>query len=162
MGNFKTLFHVSLHVKDAKKSVEFYEKVGLEHMFDMSTEGEGSEPWVVYMRIAHGQYLEIQSVNAKTPDGIPDTDGIVNYNMSQSIWHFALETEDLASLIDSLWANGITVWTGPDATQKIMNMEEALYGDDGCRIAWIIDPDGTPIELMEQVGQTKQQQYDPE
>ena len=44
MSNFKGLFHVSLHVNSARESIEFYQKVGLEYMFELREGGEGAEP----------------------------------------------------------------------------------------------------------------------
>ena len=162
MSNFKGLFHVSLHVNSARESIEFYQKVGLEYMFELREGGEGAEPWVIYMKIAHGQYLELQPVHARTPEGIPDNEGTVHYDKNQTAWHFALETEDIGVLIRSLAEQGIEVFTGPDRTKRVTGLEDAIWGGDGCRIAWIVDPDGTPIELLEQVGQTMQRKYDTE
>ena len=162
MSNFKGLFHVSLHVNSARESIEFYQKVGLEYMFELREGGEGAEPGGIYMKIAHGQYLELQPVHAKTPEGIPDNEGGVHYDRNQTAWHFALETEDIGTLIRSLVEQGIEVFTGPDCTKRVNSIEDAIWGGDGCRIAWIIDPDGTPVELMEQVGQTMQRKHDAE
>jgi len=161
MSGFKSLFHVSLHVADAKRSIAFYESIGLKHMFSLTEGGEDDEPWVAYMRVAHGQYIEIQSVNAKTPADIPkQPDRSVNYSFNQPVWHFALETENLEETINDLVSKGIEVWTGPDKTKRVYSIDDAIRGGDGCKIAWICDPDGTPIELMEQEGETLQRKYD--
>ena len=162
MSNLKGLFHVSLHVSNARESIEFYQKLGLKYMFELKEGGEEAEPWVIYMKIAHGQYLELQPVHARTPEGIPDNEVTVYYDKNETAWHIALETEDIGVLIRSLAEQGIEVFTGPDRTKRVTGLEDAIWGGDGCRIAWIVDPDGTPIELMEQVGQTMQRKYDTE
>lgn len=163
MSKLKSLFHVSLHVRDGKRSIEFYEKLGLTQIFELNEGKEGDEPWVVYMRVTHGQYVELQPIHAKIPDGIPPVlEHEVQYHTDQTVWHFALETDDLADMIRRLISRGIQVWTGPDKTKPVYSIEDSIVGGDGCKIAWVIDPDGTPIELMEQDDGTLQRKYDKE
>lgn len=162
MSKFKSLFHVALHVNDLQKSLEFYQKLGLEYVFDLKAGGEEAEPWVIYMKIAPGQYLELQSIHAETPEGVPDNEGTAFYDRNQTVWHFSFETEDMGTLIRDLTEQGIEVFTAPDCAKRITGIEDTIWGGDGSRVAWIVDPEGTPIELMEQVGQTLQRKYDAE
>ncbi len=157
MKLFKSLFHVSLFVNDAKKSVEYYEKLGFEVLYGLKV-NEDDEPWDIYIKIAHGQYLELQPVNANNPH--PHPDKTVFYD-NQTMWHFALETENMVEMIKELQSKGVDVWKDPDKTGLVNTIDDVHHSEDGCLVAWLVDPDGTPIEVMEQVGMTMQKQYDP-
>ncbi len=69
MGVFKGFFHLSLFVNDIKASLDYYKKLGLEEMFSID---ENGQPWDIYMRIAKGQYLELQPVHSSNPHPHPD------------------------------------------------------------------------------------------
>ena len=156
---FKGLFHICLFCNDIKKSVEFYEKLGFEVLFNLQ-EQEGDEPWDYYIKVAHGQYVELQPVHSDNPHPHPDD---TKYYGNQTVWHFALETEDMKNMIEVLNARGIEVWQHPEPeAARVYSIDDIFLSSDGCYVCWIYDPDGTPIELMEQVGNTKQRQYDPE
>lgn len=152
---WKSLFHVCLFVNDIKQSVDYYQKVGLEVLFDMGN-GDGGEPWNYYLRIAHGQYLELQPVNAPNPHEHPSQ---VRYYNDQAIWHFSLETDDIAKTVTHLLHSGIDVWTGPDRLEPVKGPGDAVHGADGCLIVWIVDPDGNPIEIMEQTDKSLQRMH---
>ena len=158
MKLFKSLFHVSLFCNDVKKSIEFYEKLGFEVLFYLQ-EKEGDEPWDYYIKVAHGQYIELQPVKGDNPHPHPDT---AAYYDNQTAWHFALETEDMAQMIQVLNERGIEVVKSPEPdAERVYSIDDIFLSGDGCYVCWIADPDGTPIELMEQVGETKQRMYDP-
>lgn len=158
MKLFKSLFHVTLYVNDIQKTIDFYEKLGFDVVFGIS-EHEGEEPWNYYMKIAKGQYLELQPVHAPNPHPHPDE---ARYYGSQTVWHFALETEDMDQMIRTLLEREVPLYFGPDGAQAVRSPEDVFLAQDGCRVCWTIDPDGTPIELMEQTGQTLQKKHDPE
>lgn len=154
---WKSLFHVCLFVNDIKKSVDYYEKIGLEVLFDMGN-GDGGESWNYYVRIAKGQYLELQPVNSPNPHPHPSK---VHYYDDQAIWHFSLETDNIAQTVNHLLENGIKVWQGPDKdSAPVHSAEDVVHGADGCLIVWIIDPDGNPIEVMEQTDQSLQRLHE--
>jgi len=154
---WKSLFHVCLFVNDIKKSVDYYEKIGLEVLFDMGN-GDGGEPWNYYVRIAKGQYLELQPVNSPNPHPHPSQ---VRYHDDQTIWHFSLETDNIAQTVTHLLKNGIRVWKGPDKNSPpVCSVEDVVHGADGCLIVWIMDPDGNPIEIMEQTEQSLQRLHE--
>lgn len=75
---------------------------------------------------------------------------------------FSLESENMEETFRILQASGITIWRDPWKMKEIHSIQEANMGADGCLIAWLIDPDGNPIEIMEQIGTTMQRQYDHE
>ena len=158
MKNFTSLFHVSLFVNDIKASLDYYKKLGFEEMFGI-TENEGDEPWDIYLKITHGQYLELQPVKSNNPHPHPDD---AKYYDNQTVWHFALETQDIRTMIEDLTNKGVTVWKDPEKNGVVKSIDDVHHSEDGCLVAWLIDPDGTPIEVMEQVGQTRQRLHDPE
>ena len=156
MKPFKGFFHLSLFVNDIKASMDFYKKLGFEEMFGITEPGE-TEPWNYYMRISKGQYLELQPVHAPNPH--PHPDKAVYYD-NQTVWHFSLETENMAETFRHLQAEGVKIWRDPEKTMELHSPDEAMLGGDGCLIVWIVDPDGNPIEVMEQPGETLQRKYD--
>lgn len=158
MKLFKNLFHVSLFVNDINASIDYYQKLGFEVLFGLS-EKEGDEPWDIYLKIAHEQYLELQPVKANNPHPHPDK---TVYYENQTAWHFALQTENIEEMIKELTKQGIDIWSNPEKAGSVTSIADVHHSDDGCLVAWLVDPDGTPIEVMEQVGMTKQRMYDPE
>ena len=158
MQLFKSLFHVTLYVNDIKKSIDFYEKMGFKVIFAMS-EHEGEEAWNYYVKVAKGQYLELQPTNSTNPHPHPKKS---TYYRDQTVWHFALETDDIDTMISTLIERGIELYMDPGKSAKVEKPEDVFLGQDGCRICWVLDPDGTPIELMDQTGETLQKKFDPE
>ncbi|MGI6334499.1 MAG: VOC family protein [Saccharofermentanales bacterium] len=157
MKIFKNIFHISLFCNDLQKSLDYYKKLGFEEMFGIY-EADNPEPWDVYMKIAHEQYLELQPVHSNNPHPHPE---VATYYENQTVWHFSLQTENMEFTIRELTKNGIDIWLNPEKTSRVNSIDEVYHSDDGCLVVWLIDPDGTPIEVMEQVGLTKQRQYDP-
>ena len=156
---FKGLFHICLFCNDVKKSIDFYEKLGCEVLFNLQ-EKEGDEPWDYYIKVAHGQYVELQPVHGDNPHPHPEE---TRYYGNQTVWHFALETEDMKHMIEVLNERGVEIWQHPEPDAKrVRSIDDIFLSSDGCYVCWVYDPDGTPIELMEQVGETKQRRYDPE
>ena len=158
MELFKSMFYVTMFANEIHATLDFYEKLGFKLIFSMS-EHEGEEPWNYYMKIANGQYLEIQPTNSTNPHPHPKKS---QYYENQTVWHFALETPDIDNMIKTLLERGITLYLDPEKSRLVKGPEDVFIGGDGCRICWVIDPDGTPIELMEQTGETLQKKYDPE
>ena len=157
MELFKSLFHVTIYSNDIDKTIEFYEKLGFRLIFSIGE--EGAVPWNYYMKIANGQYLEIQPCKGDNPHPHPDT---TEYHFNQTVWHFALETPDIENMINTLISRGIELYDTADKNRKVNALDEYLRGPDGCKICWVFDPDGTPIELMEQSQSSLQHIYDPE
>lgn len=119
------LGHVAYRVKDLQKTLDFYCKgLGFPEMFRLYKEGTG-ELWIVYVKVAERQFLEFFPEEF---DG--QTDG-------QSYQHLALHVDDMDKTVEEITSRGITM--------DIMPMK----GLDGNVQAWIVDPDGNRIELMQ-------------
>jgi lactoylglutathione lyase/glyoxylase I family protein len=119
---FKRMAHVCLHVKDLKRSLAYYHKLGFTDRFQF-TRNQGAD-FGMYLEIADKTYIEIFEYPDRKPT---DNNGLV---------HFCLETEDLDGVIAYLAKQGIA------HTPK----------SEGCDHTWQIwleDPDGNKFELHE-------------
>jgi lactoylglutathione lyase len=127
MNGINSIGHVALKVKDIEKSLAFYtEKIGFPEMFRLNH--EDGRVRLVYLRITDDQYLEIfpEAVQDSAPG--PETNGIN---------HFCLIVEDIENVIRQL-------------SEKDVPLHLPLKtGADNNRQAWIRDPDGNRVELME-------------
>ena len=127
MQGITNIGHVALKVKDLDKSLAFYtEKMGFPEMFRLNR--DDGRVWLVYLRITDDQYLEIfpDAIEESAPG--PETNGIN---------HFCLAVEDIESAVHELGQKGVPLHL-PLKT-----------GADNNRQAWVRDPDGNRVELME-------------
>lgn len=119
--------HVAIKVTDLDRSLDFWEKrLGFPEMLRLKNE-DGST-WLVYLRITDEVYLEIfpGAENDRAP----------GWN-ANGVNHICLTIEDLEGTTQRIQAAGI------ELTSPIQ------MGLDGNRQAWIEDPDGNRVELME-------------
>jgi lactoylglutathione lyase len=118
--------HVALRVRDIDRSLAFYVgRLGFSEMLRLDRDGR---LWLVYLRITDDQHLEL------FPDGegerapAPTT---VGYN------HMCLAVPDIDAALRELEAAGVALH------------RPKTMGADGNWQAWIEDPDGHRIELMQ-------------
>lgn len=156
MKIFKNIFHVSLFCNDVQKSLDYYKKLGFEEMFGIHEAGD-PEPWDIYLKIAPEQYLELQPVHSNNPHPHPQQ---AVFHPDQTVWHYSLQTESMANTIIELQKVGIDLWRDPEKSKLVHSIDDVFLSEDGCLVAWLVDPDGTPIEVMEQVGMTRQRLYE--
>lgn len=119
--------HVAIKVSDLDRSLDFYvNKLGFAEM--MRLYNDKGETWLVYLRITDTQYLEVfpGAENDRAP----------GWN-ANGMNHMCLEVDDVQALIKELDAVGIHL---------LLPYKIAL---DGNPQAWIEDPDGNRIELMQ-------------
>jgi lactoylglutathione lyase len=127
MKGISSLGHIGIKVKDLDKSIAFYtQTMGFPEMFRLHR--DDGRVWLVYLRITDDQYLEIfpEAVQDRAPE--PESNGIN---------HFCLTVENIEEVVRQLSGKGITLYL-PLKT-----------GADNNRQAWVQDPDGNRIELME-------------
>ena len=127
--------HVAIRVKDVSRTLDFYvEKLGFPEMFRLEREGR---LWIVYLRITDGQFLEI----------FPDAEGErAPPREANGLNHVCLEVDDMDASLAELAASGV-----PLAQAKKLGL-------DGNFQAWIEDPDGNRIELMQMAPDSLQRQ----
>ena len=129
MKGFTQIAHVALKVKDLNRSLDFYvNKLGFEEMMRLPKPDGTLGVWLVYLRITDDQYLEL------FPDGVgdraPDRDAV-------AVNHICLGVDNIDSVLSQLKAVGV-----PLTVQKKMAADLNWQ-------AWIEDPDGNRIELMQ-------------
>lgn len=153
MSVFTKLFHVSLFCNDIEKSLAFYKGMGCVEAFGIRTD-PSAEPWDYYLKLCEGQYIELQPCKSNNPHPHPEK---TEYYDNQTVWHLSFETDDMVEMIRVLRENGITIYQFPDpGAKEVKTIEDAIISPDGCFVCWVRDPDGTPIELMEQSGHSMQ------
>jgi lactoylglutathione lyase len=127
MKGFTSLGHVALKVKDIDGALDFYVgKLGLAEMMRLN-KPDGSL-WIVYLRVTDHQYIEI--FPGAIGERAPGWDAI-------GVNHFCLCVDDLDGVLAQLEDAGIPLLIGRKT------------GIDNNHQAWIEDPDGNRIELMQ-------------
>jgi catechol 2,3-dioxygenase-like lactoylglutathione lyase family enzyme len=169
--NISGLMHLGLRVKNYRKTLAFYcDALGFEKMFELTKKdlyqtmdqgsgevkirGDEDAIWLAYLRIKDEQYLEIFPV--------PDEE-VLPYNEKQSFFHLSLQVDDIVEKVRALQELGVTVYGLHKAIEEGKPVPPEfvpLRGKCGSLIAWIHDPDGNLIELMQLTDQSLQRQYD--
>ena len=123
------LLHTMIRVKDAEKSLDFYTNIlGLE-----LTEKRRLDDCFLYFLTdkESGQQIEL-TFNDDTPEN--------GYNLGSGFGHFAFSVDSMEDFGKKLQENGLKYLYEPfDLTGK------------GSSIAFIQDPDGYEIEIIEKV-----------
>lgn len=127
------LAHLAIAAYDLERSLAFYTGLGLHESFRLQNE-DGSL-MLVYLHITGDRFLEIFP-NGPVPD--PERQG--------SFMHLCLRVDDLQATVEYFQKEGVKIEQAP----KI--------GLDHNLQAWIRDPDGNPIELMQLVENSPQRQ----
>ena len=136
MVEFTSLGHVALRVKDMERSLDFYvRQLGFAEMLRLNY-ADGSL-FLIYLRITDTQYLEL------FPNGVGDK---APAREALAINHFCVTTDDIDRTLRELAEAGIPL-TRP-----------LKLGADDNRQAWIEDPDGVRIEIMEMARNSMQAQ----
>lgn len=118
--------HVAIRARDLDRVLAFYTgTLGFPEMFRLFT--DAGDLMLVYVRVTDRQYLEF------FPNGVGDT----SPREAAGLNHLCLAVADLDATVAALAARGIAPSRGPQ------------LGRDGNRQAWIEDPEGNRIELME-------------
>ena len=119
--------HVAIKVTDLDRSLDYYvNKLGFAEMLRLN-KVDGSV-WLVYLRITDTQYLEVfpGAENDRAP----------GWN-ANGLNHMCLTVDDIDEVLTQVEAAGLTL---------LLPLKTAI---DGNRQAWLEDPDGNRIELME-------------
>ena len=120
----RKLAHAAYTVRDMQATLRFYcQGLGLSHAFSLSRD-DGS-PWIEYVKVADGQFIEFFYPEA----GSEDSRG--------SFMHLCLEVDDIHQTAAALKASGIVLRVPP------------TRGKDSNWQCWADDPDGNPIEFMQ-------------
>ena len=125
--------HTAFAAHDLDRSLAFYAKLGIHEAFRLHRE-DGSL-MLVYLHVAGDRFIEVFP-GGPPPD--PERRG--------SFLHLCLLTDDMEATVEHLRNEGVTI----DREPKV--------GLDHNTQAWIRDPDGNAIELMQLVEESPQRQ----
>lgn len=118
------LTHAAVRVTDIDRSLDFYINVlGLSEQFRISR--EDGPPWLVYLKVAEGQFIEL----------FPGAEETHTEAKGAAVVHICLQVDDIHKTYKELTARGLI----PHA--------EPLMGADNSWQFWTSDPDGNPIEF---------------
>jgi len=165
--------HLGLRVKDYQATMAFYrDALGFDEVFTLTMQDfyetmsatedgqaiERNKPadavWLTYLRIKDEQYLEIFPV---------DPDEIIPADPRASFFHFSLQVDDIDMAVTRLKEKDITVYNlHIDALEGHPAPEpfKAVTGRCGSRLAWVKDPDGNLIEVMQLMPESMQRKLD--
>lgn len=126
MKNVKSIGHIAVSVKNIERSLDFYvNKLGFTEMFRLERD---ERLWIVYLRITDTQYIEL------FPDAVGESAppfANVGFN------HLCLEVDNIDEAIAELTSKGVVL-----TAEKKMGVDHNYQ-------AWIADPEGNRIELMQ-------------
>ncbi|MEP7241542.1 MAG: VOC family protein [Devosia sp.] len=144
--------HIAIKVSEIERSLAFY-RDGLEfpEMFRLQKEGK---LWIVYLSVTETQFVEL----------FPDAVGINPPWGTNALDHFCLEVDDLHAVVARIHAKGIELYrweeTGPGKDPRMVSdgLNSITKGADGNLQAWLRDPDGNRLELMQMLEGNMQQE----
>jgi catechol 2,3-dioxygenase-like lactoylglutathione lyase family enzyme len=128
----RKLAHLNFVTNDLERIIDFYvNKLGMQVKFTLNTQ-EG-KPFGYYFTCGDSTFLEFfdQAMAVEVWGG-----KVVELNIGTRYKHFCLEVTGLDEFCEKLKSRGVPV-------------SEISLGIDHSRQAWIADPDGNSIELME-------------
>ena len=119
--------HNAVTAMDMDESLRFYtEALGFKKAFEIARPETG-EPWIIYLYVAPGQFLEL--FYGGTEDN-PWRDSLIGFN------HFCFEVDDIFATVEHVRSAGYPIDVEPN------------QGADLNWQAWVRDPNGIRIELM--------------
>jgi catechol 2,3-dioxygenase-like lactoylglutathione lyase family enzyme len=125
----KGIGHSAVKVVDMEKSLQFYcDKIGLKKAFEIND--DQNRPWIVYLKIADGQFLELFYGGESDPANKYSGD-LIGYH------HFCIETDDIEGLAERFFKYGF------------LEKPEPNRGRDLNYSLWIHDPDGNAVEFVQ-------------
>jgi len=128
MQGITSIGHVAINVAELDRSLVFYvDTLGFPEM--MRIDHDNGEPWLVYLRVTDDQFIEL------FPGA--ETSSAPESWHANGMAHLCLMVDDLNAVVTALKAKGVTM------------LMEAKSGADGNSQAWLLDPDGNKIELMQ-------------
>ena len=127
--------HTAIRARDLEAMLDFYTgTLGFQEMFRLNHD-DGSL-MLVYVRVTEDQFLEF----------FPNATGEAPPPSNVGYHHLCLTVADIEATLRDLEARGVPLSRGLQT------------GHDGNRQAWIADPEGNRIELMEMAPDSRQAQ----
>ena len=134
MQGITGLGHVAIKVTDLDRSLDYYiNKLGFPEM--MRLHKDDGSTWLVYLRITDQQFLEV--FPGADSDRAPGWD-------ANGMNHMCLTVDNIDTVLAQIDEAGLKL---------LLPLKTAI---DGNRQAWLEDPDGNRIELMEMAADSLQ------
>jgi lactoylglutathione lyase len=118
--------HIGLHVNDVERSLAFYTAVGYEVVGRVPETPLGM---LTMIKLPDDPFVTVELV-ARTTDGDTRDSGTLS--------HLVIQVESLEEIVARLATKGVSA-DGPNRSES----------PDEIRTAWITDPDGNRIELVQ-------------
>ena len=119
--------HTALACHDLDKALEFYALLGITESFRLTKE-DGTVR-LIYLHISGDRFLELFPGGPSPEER--ETSGPASFR------HICLLSDDIEADVEHLRGHGVTI------------DREVKLGLDTNKQAWVKDPDGNPIELMQ-------------
>jgi lactoylglutathione lyase len=120
----KSIAHIAFKCTDMEKSLHFYcDILGLKRAFEIKN--DDGEPWIIYIKVCDNQFIELFYADAES-----------NKNYT-SYAHLCLAVSDIYEACETIRRYGYPIDSEPNQG-KDLNLQ-----------AWITNPDGNRIELMQ-------------
>jgi lactoylglutathione lyase len=120
--------HIALTVRDMEKSLDFYTRaLGCKRAFELPEPKTGA-PWIVYLQAGKTQFVEL-FYNGSVDN--PWKPALRGFN------HLCFQVDDLQKAAKQIEEAGYKLTSAPKE------------GSDKNWQAWVTDPDGVRIELMQ-------------
>ncbi len=134
----KGLGHMAVTVRDMPESVRFYTRaLGLKKAFEFS-HPETGRPWIVYLNAAPGQFIELFYGGSEEQ---ARNDRQIGFS------HLCLHVDDIGGAVRAVRDAGYAVDSEPK------------QGLDRNWQAWVTDPNGIRIELMQIMPDSPQSRF---
>ena len=138
--------HMALRCNHFQETLNFYTNVlGGRKAFDLYD--DAGNLCLTYVEIAPGQFVEL----------FPAPYEGDNDQMNRSYVHICLEVDDFPKAVRKLQKNGALVTAGPKGAPAVQEpLEEKEPGQCGSICAFVTDPEGNDVELMQFTANSKQ------
>ncbi len=129
--------HVAFGTSDLDRALAFYcGKLGFKKCF--AIDHEDGAPWLQYVEVAAGQYLEL----------FPEPR--VNQYGDAGFKHLAIMVDDMMALMAALKSKGLALYDGPVKSLEAADpLEKPILAPCNSYTGWLADPDGNFIEFMQ-------------
>ena len=134
----KGIAHAAVTVRDMEESLRFYmQALGFQNAFQI-LHPETGKPWIIYLGICPGQFLELFYGGKKEN---PWEDTQIGFD------HLCFEVDDIFAAVQRVLEAGYPIDVQPQ------------QGSDHNWQAWVKDPNGVRIELMQIMQESPQAQF---
>lgn len=130
--------NIAVTVSDMSESIRFYtQALGLHNAFEFRHPDNGA-PSIVYLRVRQGQFIELFYGGMEEN---PWNDTMIGFN------HLCFEADDMQPAVETVRDAGSSIDSGPE------------QGVDRNWQAWVKDPNGVRIELMQIMSDSPQSRF---